>query len=444
MGRDTSSGGAPDTVFVVLQLPLEDYLHGIDEVPASWPDEALQAQAIAARSYAAAQATVRRAVGWSFDVYDSVQDQVYDGYEDEFGNFIEHPARLAAAAATAGEVVVYEDEIVRTFYSSSNGGYTAASEDSFVTAEPFHIAKPDPFDAALDDDGDPQNPFPWRQFSYTREALSRWFARDNMDVGIVQSIEINEPVPSGRLNDVTVTIVGSDRTRTVSGSSMRWAIVNGCVEDDGNPGLDFECEDYPRSSHLRIAQPVFLDINFDDYFYLPVLWMAAEQITTGVGEDLFAPMREVSRAEVATFVWRFWDTPEPTEPSGFDDVDAEAFYADAVAWMKEAGITTGTTPTTFDPTDLVTRGQLATFLWRLAGKPEAPVSEQFEDVPDDKFYTAAVHWMLHHGITTGTSPTMFSPDDPLTRGQIATFLWRLAGKPEAFAAELELPSTMRV
>ena len=230
-------------------------------------------------------------------------------------------------------------------------------------------------------------------------------------------------------------------TRTVSGSSMRWAIVNGCVEDDGNPGLDFECEDYPRSSHLRIAQPVFLDINFDDYFYLPVLWMAAEQITTGVGEDLFAPMREVSRAEVATFVWRVWDTPEPTEPSGFDDVDAEAFYADAVAWMKEAGITTGTTPTTFDPTDLVTRGQLATFLWRLAGKPEAPVSEQFEDVPDDKFYTAAV---LHHGLTTGTSPTMFSPDDPLTRGQIATFLWRLAGKPEAFAAELELPSTMRV
>ena len=94
VGRDTANGTTEDSVFVVLQLPLEDYLHGIDEVPASWPDEALQAQAIAARSYASAQATWRRAAGWSFDVYDSVQDQVYDGYEDQYGNFIEHPSRL--------------------------------------------------------------------------------------------------------------------------------------------------------------------------------------------------------------------------------------------------------------------------------------------------------------------------------------------------------------
>ena len=315
-----------------------------------------------------------------------------------------------------------------------------------MTAEPFHIAKPDPFDAAPDEDGDPQNPFPFRQFSYTREVLSRWLQYDNMDVGIVQSIEFNDPVPSGRVNDITVTIVGSDRPegRTVSGSSVRWAIVNGCQEDDADPNLDFECEDYPRSSHLRLSQPLFDDVPFDAYFYQPVLWMAEEGITTGVGDNMFAPEREITRAEVATFIWRFWDSPEPAEPSGFDDIDLSAFYADAVAWMKEEEITTGTTPTTFSPGELVTRGQLATFLWRLAGTPEAPVSEQFEDVPDGKFYTEAVHWMLHWGITTGTSSTEFSPEDALTRGQIATFLWRLAGTPEAFAEGVELPSTMRV
>lgn len=444
VGRDTASGDTPDSVFVVLQLPLEDYLHGIDEVPQSWPDAALQAQAIAARSYASAQAISRRNAGWSFDVYDSVQDQVYDGYEDEFGNFIEHESRLAAVIATEGQVVVYDDAIVRTFYSSSNGGYTAASEDSFLTPEPFHIAKPDPYDSAPAADGDAQNPFPFRQFSYTRDALSRWLQYDNMDVGILQSITFNDPVPSGRVNDITVTLVGSDRERTVSGNNLRFAIANGCREDEANPALDYECEDYPRSSHLRLSPPVFDDVPFDAYFYRPVLWMSAEGITTGVSDTLFAPEREVSRAEVATFVWRFWDSPEPQQPSPFDDIDPDSYYTAAVAWMKEAGITTGTSATTFSPDELVTRGQLATFLWRLAGKPAAPVSEQFEDVPAGAFYTEAVHWMLHWAITTGTSPTTFSPDDPLTRGQIATFLWRLARTPAAFADGTDLPSTMLV
>ena len=167
-------------------------------------------------------------------------------------------------------------------------------------------------------------------------------------------------------------------------------------------------------------------------------------ITTGVGNNMFAPEREISRAEVATFIWRFWDSPAPLAPSGFDDIDAEAYYADAVAWMKEEAITTGIGDNLFAPDRLVTRGQVATFLWRLAGSPGAPVSEQFTDVPEGQYFTEAVHWMLHHGITTGTSDDTFSPDWDLTRGQIATFLYRLAGTPEAFAEGVELPSTMRV
>ena len=445
VGRDTANASTPDSVFVVLQLPLEDYLHGIDEVPASWPSEALEAQAIAARSYASAQATGRRAAGWSFDVYDSVQDQVYDGYEDRNGNFIEYEARLAAVEATAGQVVVYEDAIVRTFYSSSNGGYTAASEDSFVAPEPFHIAKPDPFDAALDDDGNPQNPFPFQRFSYTREALSRWFARDNFGVGVVQSLTFNDPVPSGRVNDITVTIVGSDRPegRTVSGSNVRWAIVNGCQEDDADPDIDFECEGYPRSSHLRLAQPPFEDVPFDAYYFEPVVWTRAEGISDAVGDNLFAPERVITRAGVSTFIWNFWDAPEPSEPSAFDDVDSEDDFADAVAWMAEEKITRGVGNNLFAPDSFLTRGMFATFLWRLAGYPDAPVSEQFIDIPKGHYFTEAVHWMLHHGITKGTSATTFSPGQDLTRGQIATFLWRLAGTPEAFAEGIELPSTMR-
>jgi len=455
VGRDTATGSTPDSVFVVLQLPLEDYLQGIDEVPPDWPDEALQAQAIAARSYAVAQAISRRNGltlddpaydGWTFDVFDSVQDQVYDGYEDRNGNAIEYESRLAATLATAGHVVVYDNAIVRTFYSSSNGGYTAASEDPFDNPEPFHIAKPDPFDAALDGDGIPQNPFPFRQFSYTRDALSRWFARDNFGVGIVQSITFNDPVPSGRINDITATIVGSDYPsgRVVSGSRVRWAIVNGCQEDAADPGIDFDCEDYPRSSHLRLAPPPiepFDDVPLDHWAADGIYWSATEGITADVGDNFFAPARQMDRAEVATFIWGFWDAPQPTQPLEFSDVDPEAEYATAISWMASQKITLGVNETDFAPDRIVTRWEWAKFLWRLAGKPRAPIDERFTDIaPWD---AAAVHWMLNHGITKGTTATTFSPDNPVTRAEAATFLYRLAAKPEAFAPGSSLPSTMR-
>ncbi len=119
------------------------------------------------------------------------------------------------------------------------------------------------------------------------------------------------------------------------------------------------------------------------------------------------------------------------------------YFTDAVAWMAETGITTGTTPTTFSPGDTVSRGQAATFLWRFAGSPGSEVDTGFTDVAEDRYYTEAVRWMVEWDITTGTSPTTFSPDDPLTRGQIATFLWRLAGRPGAFAEGVPLPDAMR-
>lgn len=455
VGRDTANGSTPDSVFVVLQLPLEEYLQGIDEVPPGWPDEALKAQAIAARSYAVAQAIARRNGrtlddpaydGWSFDVFDSVQDQVYDGYEDRYGNAIEYESRLAAASATAGQVVVYDDKIVRTFYSSSNGGHTAASEDPFANPEPFHIAKPDPFDAALDVDGNPQNPFPFRQFSYTREALSRWFARDNFSVGVVQSITFNDPVPSGRVNDITATIVGSDKPggRIVSGSSIRWAIVNGCQEDDADPSIDFDCEDYPRSSHLRVAPPPiepFEDVPLDHWAADGIYWSAIEGITADVGDNFFAPSRQMDRAEVATFIWGFSDAPQPSTPLEFRDVDPDADYADAVSWMANKKITLGVNETDFAPDRIVTRWEWAKFLWRLAGNPPAPIDDRFIDI--QPWDANAIHWMLYHGITRGTTETTFSPDNPVTRAEAATFLFRLAGKPEAFATGIALPSTMR-
>ena len=111
----------------------------------------------------------------------------------------------------------------------------------------------------------------------------------------------------------------------------------------------------------------------------------------------------------------------------FTDVDPTSYYAEPVTWLVATGATAGTGPTTFSPDDTVTRGQLATFLWRLDGSPTIDAStSSFDDVDPAAFYAGPITWLAAVGITGGTSPTTFSPHDTVTRGQLATFLWRRA------------------
>ena len=122
----------------------------------------------------------------------------------------------------------------------------------------------------------------------------------------------------------------------------------------------------------------------------------------------------------------------PATTSSFTDVPAGAYYADAVKWAVAEGITSGTSPTTFSPNNGCTRAQMVTFLWRAAGSPE-PESDYgpFRDVPKDAYYRKAVLWAAGEGITSGTSATTFSPNATVTRAQTVTFLWRWEGEPEA-------------
>jgi len=123
-------------------------------------------------------------------------------------------------------------------------------------------------------------------------------------------------------------------------------------------------------------------------------------------------------------MWRLEGQPTGFTHS-FTDVPAGAFFDQPVAWMAANEITTGTTPTTFSPNATVTRGQLATFLWRLDGRP-ASSPHSFTDVPAGAFFDEPVGWLSAEGITTGTTPTTFSPNQPLTRAQAVTFLFRYA------------------
>lgn len=118
----------------------------------------------------------------------------------------------------------------------------------------------------------------------------------------------------------------------------------------------------------------------------------------------------------------------------FSDVNKYSYYYDAVMWAYENGVTTGTSATEFSPREHCTRGQVVTFLWRAAGKPEPSSSRNpFTDVKTSDYFYKPVLWAVEKGITTGTSTTEFSPEQTCLESQVITFIWRAAGKPAASA-----------
>ena len=167
----------------------------------------------------------------------------------------------------------------------------------------------------------------------------------------------------------------------------------------------------------------FYDVPNGAYFYEAVKWAVKNGITTGVGNDLFAPEQPCTRAQIVTFLWRAAGSPEPKTASSFTDVPASAYYAKAVAWAVENGITNGMTETTFAPDATCTRGQSVTFLYR-ALKGTASGSANFTDVKSDAFYADAINWAVANNVTNGTSNTTFSPNADCTRAEIVTFLYR--------------------
>ena len=171
----------------------------------------------------------------------------------------------------------------------------------------------------------------------------------------------------------------------------------------------------------------FTDVSPRDYYYEAVCWAAEDEITGGVGGGLFAPDLTCTRAQIVTLLWRAAGSPEPQSTASFTDVAPDAYYAKAVSWAVEKGITTGTGDGKFSPDAPCTRAQAVTFLFR-AAKAEASGAPDFRDVAADAYYAAAVKWATDNGITQGVGDGLFAPDQLCTRSQIVTFLWRVYHK----------------
>ena len=168
----------------------------------------------------------------------------------------------------------------------------------------------------------------------------------------------------------------------------------------------------------------FRDVPTDAYYYEAVKWAQKKGITGGIGNDLFGPYQPCTRAQIVTFLWRAAGSPVVNYAMDLTDVPGDAYYAEAVRWALSQGITIGTADGKFSPNAPCTRAQSVTFLFR-ASKASADGAPAFSDVAADAYYAEAVKWATDNGITNGTTSSTFSPAGGCTRAQIVTFLWRL-------------------
>ena len=198
------------------------------------------------------------------------------------------------------------------------------------------------------------------------------------------------------------------------------------LKDLGNGKYSFVMPDGKVSveaEFVKTAATSFADVPANAYFADAVKWAVDKGITNGLSDTMFGPYASCTRAQIVTFLWRAAGSPEPKTASSFTDVPVSAYYAKAVAWAVENGITNGMTETTFAPNATCTRGQSVTFLYR-ALKGTASGSANFTDVKSDAFYADAINWAVANNVTNGTSNTTFSPNADCTRAEIVTFLYR--------------------
>ena len=198
------------------------------------------------------------------------------------------------------------------------------------------------------------------------------------------------------------------------------------VKDNGDGTFTFEmpADKVTVEPTFTWVNP-FADVTNSAYYVDAVEWMLKREVTQGTTDTTFSPNLNCTRAQIVTFLWRAAGSPEPKGTVSFADVSAGSYYAKAVAWAIENGITGGTGNGLFSPDAACTRAQSAAFLYRAAGSPAVSGSAGFSDVAADAYYAQAVAWAKEHGITDGIGGGLFGSANDCTRAQIAAFLWRL-------------------
>ncbi len=194
--------------------------------------------------------------------------------------------------------------------------------------------------------------------------------------------------------------------------------------------MEYECQRCGNKRLVMIPKLQFSDVPENAWYAEAVDWAVENELTAGTSATDFSPNAECTRAEIVQMLWRSAGSPEADE-SPFTDVPESAWYAKAAAWAYENGVTTGVSETHFGPNLHCTRAQIVTMLWRLNGSPESEIQTRFSDVGGREWYAEAVRWAAERGITAGKRDNnSFAANDTCTRAEAVTFLWRADGGEE--------------
>lgn len=198
--------GGQTSVIAINELGMEKYLKGVvpSEVHAGWPAEALKAQAVAARTYALAHVRALPAGGY---INDTVSYQVYNGMK------VEQTSTNQAVDATAGQVLTYNGNLISAVFSSSNGGYTEASENVWTNALPYLRSVPDPYDLG------PSNPNRIWSATRTADEVKALLATRGVNVGEILDLQVQSTYPSGRIRELKV--IGSQGQQVLTKEQPR-------------------------------------------------------------------------------------------------------------------------------------------------------------------------------------------------------------------------------
>ena len=268
--------------------------------------------------------------------------------------------------------------------------------------------------------------------------------------------------------DIQNCLVATREIRCAEPGNITWigAVVNGqvtnCIWPDTPPdGVTLDEETYPdnKGNYLAVVKLVVdsdagtagADPTFNQSSCgTPVSNFTSADVLTGLRTNAGTGIEWVAGINHPTFAWDVWHIPADytkfieaiaafvtkVETSPFSDVSTSAYYYETVKWAQEKGITGGIGNGLFGPNQPCTRAQIVTFLWRAAGSPVVNYAMNMSDVPEGSYYAEAVRWALNEGITTGTTGSTFSPDETCTRAQAVAFLFRYTASEAVTLQEL--------
>ncbi len=404
--------------FVVsLDVSIEDYLLGLSEVPLSWPAAALEAQVVAARTYALEkfarlydgtdESAAQRSSCYCH-LYDNTFDQNYEGLNNE-GALADYPDWQQAVQDTAGRVITYQDQLIQAFYSSSTGGFTENSQDVFQSPLDYAVSKSDP----------------WSATSINK--LATWAGGITVPVSEIEAalgfsqitnITLANPAPNaamvvtGMKNEVETTGEYSISKRYGKLGLLSPSVSALTFNPDGGVGQSFAFTDISDSVHWENINKI-----------------AELRITLGCNppdNTLFCPSSLVTRGQMAAFLTRALGLVDRA-PDPFTDDDSSPFEAD-IEKIAAAGITVGCNPPANDlfcPDQLVTRAQMAAFLVRAFGFADRSPDPFVDD--DGSIFEADIERLAAAGVTLGCNPPAndrYCPDAPVQRQHMASFLVR--------------------